>query len=121
MKTKKQNTHKLRAVALAIAALVCGMAAVYLLFFYNKDAYERQDMEESIADDFIADLIKSAIEENGKEGEEEDDANTIRIDLNIEERPEKDAGTKSINQWRDERSEYASYKRDLLSDEPEGL
>ena len=113
LKIQKQNTNKLRAVALAIAALVCGVAAVYLLFFYNKDAYERQDIEESIADDFIADLIKSAIEENGKEGEEDDDTSTIRIELNIEERSEKEAGIQSINQWRDERSEYATYKRDI--------
>ena len=119
MKTKKQNTNKLRAVALAIAALVCGVAAVYLLFFYNKDAYERQDIEESIADDFIADLIKSAIVEKGKEGEEDHDTNTIRIDLNIEERPEKEAGTQNINQWRDERSEYATYKRDILASDYE--
>lgn len=113
MKTQKQNTQKFRAVALAIAALVCGVAAVYLLIFYNKDAYERQDIEESIADDFIADLIKSAVEKNGKEDEEDDDTNTIRIDLNIEKRQEKEAGTQSINQWRDERSEYATYKRDI--------
>ena len=116
MKTQKLNTRKIRAVVCIAIALISVVVAAYLLFFYNKDAYERQDIEESIADNFIADLLKIA-EESKVEVE---DAKLVRINIPNDEHPETTEEPSNQTTWRDEQSAYASYKRDLLSDEPEG-
>ena len=62
------------------------MAAAYLLFFYNKDAYERQDIVESLADNFIANLIKIAEENKAEAGEANPNiSKLIRINIPDEE------------------------------------
>ena len=81
MKFRKLNIRKLGAVALVFVALTCIVASVYLLFFINQDAYERQEIEESIADDFIENLISIA----GVGGMENEDyaEESIRISIDM--------------------------------------
>ena len=121
MKTHKLKIRKLGAVALAVVAFFCIVAAAYLLFFYNKDAYERQDIEESIADNFIADLLKIAEESKAEVDEANRDiSKPVRINIPNDKQPDIAEEPPSQNTWIDEQSAYASYKRDMLSDEPEG-
>ncbi len=121
MKPQKLNTQKIRAVVCIAIALISVVAAAYLLFFYNKDAYERQDIEESIADNFISDLLKIAEESKAEVDEENQDlSKPDRINIPGAEKHDTAEALPGQITWRDEQSAYASYKRDLLSDEPEG-
>ena len=121
MKNQKPNTRKIRAVVCIVIALISVVAAAYLLFFYNKEAYERQDIEESLADSFISDLLKSAAESKAEVDEANQDlSKPIRINIPYEEHQGTSVEPPSQKNWIDEQSAYASYKRDLLSDEPEG-
>ena len=86
MKNQKLNTRKIRAVVCIAIALISVVAAAYLLFFYNKDAYERQDIVESLADNFIANLIKIAEENKAEAGEANPNiSKLIRINIPDEE------------------------------------
>lgn len=61
---KKRRNGRIKTGILLFFALICLGMAVYLIFFYNYDAYRRQDTEESLADVFIRDLVEQALDES---------------------------------------------------------
>lgn len=56
---KKKKSHVLAVIIILLLIVAVGMigAGVYLVWFKNADAFERQSTEEDIADEYIDDLI----------------------------------------------------------------
>ena len=76
-KKKKTRTRRIRTIILLFFALICLLAGVYLIFFYNYDAYQRQATEESLADIFIQELIEQGLEEDESEDASEEEYSYI--------------------------------------------
>lgn len=80
---RKLNKRRLGAVICVAFASLCVASASYLLLFYNRDAYVRQNTERELADNYIEFLIENAEELEREEGTEDDE--WINIALNLGE------------------------------------